>query len=171
MSNYPKIEIIHGDLVVAAKKEPAQFWAIAHGCNCEKTMGAGIARQIAREFPEAARVDRVTYNKNTPGGLTYAYCKTEDPEHPMIRVVNLYTQHLWAREPGSALFQLEYLLRATRALGMLVKSLHHSDIYEDKVRIGIPRIGCGLGGGNWEEVENLLLKETPPWMRFAVYVL
>lgn len=171
MSNYPKIEIIHGDLVVAAKKEPAQFWAIAHGCNCGKTMGAGIARRIAREFPEAERADGMTYDNNVPGGLTHAYCKTEDPEHPFILVVNLYTQRLWARGSGSVPFQLEYLLWATRALGALIRSNHHPDIYGDKVRIGIPRIGCGLGGGNWEEVENLLLKETPPWMRFAVYVL
>lgn len=46
-----------GDLVQMA--DQGQFDCIVHGCNCFRTMGAGIARQIAQKWPEAAEADRI----------------------------------------------------------------------------------------------------------------
>lgn len=179
MSKLPKIEIIHDDLVQAAYSCPENFFAIAHGCNCEKTMGAGIARQIAKTFPAAAKADRDTHDVNRPGSITYAYCKTavkpaEGYDSSDILVVNMYTQETYAR-PGDTEppFKLRHLKTAFGAFTCLARNLPvaYKRRWIDYPRIGIPRIGCGLGGGNWEEVENFLLKETPAWMRFAVYVL
>lgn len=42
---------ITGDLLDLA--EQGHFDVILHGCNCQCTMGAGIALAIKRRFPEA----------------------------------------------------------------------------------------------------------------------
>lgn len=47
-----------GDLIKLAKK--GKFDIIVHGCNCFCEMGAGIARQIKKTFPEAYRADMET---------------------------------------------------------------------------------------------------------------
>ena len=52
------MKIIKGDLLKLALE--GKFDVITHGCNCFNTMGAGIARQIAIEFPEAAIADNYT---------------------------------------------------------------------------------------------------------------
>ncbi len=49
---------VEGDLVALARA--GRFDAIVHGCNCFCDMEAGIARAIARAFPEAHAVDRAT---------------------------------------------------------------------------------------------------------------
>ena len=41
------IEFISGDLLNPIKED-----AIAHGCNCLGTMGAGIAKEIKNRWPE-----------------------------------------------------------------------------------------------------------------------
>lgn len=45
------MNIVHGDLIQLALA--GQFDVIIHGCNCFCTMGAGIAKAIRQEFPEA----------------------------------------------------------------------------------------------------------------------
>jgi len=39
---------IEGDLIVLAKE--GKFDVIAHGCNCQCIMGAGLAPQMAKAF-------------------------------------------------------------------------------------------------------------------------
>lgn len=49
---------VNGDLIKLALS--GKFTAIAHGCNCYKTMGAGIAKQIAERFPNVFEADKAT---------------------------------------------------------------------------------------------------------------
>ena len=49
---------IQGDLLALAKA--GEFDMIVHGCNCFVTMGSGIARQIADQFPQALAADKTT---------------------------------------------------------------------------------------------------------------
>ena len=44
------IGTVKGDLISIFKSGAGH---LIHGCNCFHTMGAGIARQIVREFPQA----------------------------------------------------------------------------------------------------------------------
>jgi len=49
---------ITGDLLALALQ--GQFDVIVHGCNCFCTMGAGIAKTIKKQFPEAYVADQNT---------------------------------------------------------------------------------------------------------------
>lgn len=47
---------VQGDLIELALN--GVFDVIVHGCNCQCTMGAGIAKSIRAKFPEACEVRR-----------------------------------------------------------------------------------------------------------------
>lgn len=51
------IGTVRGDLISIFKSGTGH---LIHGCNCFHTMGAGIARQIAREFPQALETNKMT---------------------------------------------------------------------------------------------------------------
>jgi len=138
------IKIIQADLL----NSPEKLDFVVHGCNCWHTMGAGLAAQVAKQFPEALRVDRETLS-----GEIHKWISFTEPTSRDFRIVNLYTQY-W---PGKN-FQLSRLEKCLVQFYGLIESL-----YPDKcVNIGFPKIGAGIGGGDWEEI----FKEIEKFARF-----
>lgn len=139
--------IIEGDLIQLAIG--GKFDVIAHGCNCFSTMGAGIAKKIRQFFPEAYLVDRYStmFHKEKMGNLTSTFTKEEKGVFQRASVFNLYTQY----EPG-ANFKIEYLQSSLNRMARELRKYKH-------LKIGLPLIGCGIGGGDWEEVEAVILEE------------
>ena len=134
------MKTITGDLIRLAKA--GEFDVIVHGANCLCTMGAGIARQIAKEFPRAFEVDRTTEsgNRKKLGTCTTADCGS-------IIVVNAYTQFGY----GGGIANIDY--DAVRSCMRCV-----ADAYPDK-RIGLPKIGAGLAGGDWDLIYAIIEDE------------
>jgi len=131
---------LNGDLIFLAKL--GQFDVIAHGCNCFCAMGAGIAKQIKKEFDDAYLMDCQTkkgdYNKL--GNYTKAY------QHG-VWIYNLYIQY----EYGTDKIQIDY-----ESLTLCLRKLNR----ECKGKtIGLPLIGCGYAGGDWEKVKQIIKKE------------
>lgn len=132
-----------GDLVELAKQ--GEFDVIAHGCNCFCTMGAGLAEQIKREFPEAYEADlhTVAGDKGKLGTLSVAFCD----DHELI-VVNAYTQY----DYGSGRSRdTDY-----DAIRQVFSKMNR--LFEGR-SLGIPKIGAGLGGGDWSEILDIAWKE------------
>jgi len=82
------VKTIEGDLVELGKS--GRFDVIVHGCNCQNEMGAGIARIIAKEFPEAEKADKATEkgDRDKLGTITHATAECEGHD---LTVVNAYT--------------------------------------------------------------------------------
>lgn len=136
--------------------EEGQFDLIAHGCNCEMNMSGGIAQQIAQRYPQAVQADYLSValwgTNEVLGKYTISrvmdYGKSKAKER---HIVNLYTQ-LWAGND----FRLNALIDSLRMLnrqeaknrGGFLKRL-----ITKKRTIGLPLIGCGIGGGDWKQVE------------------
>lgn len=144
----PIVAVERGDLLDMFKQ--SKFDAIAHGCNCYQVMGAGIAGQIAQEFPEVCEADRknvIGDSESMLGGWTSA--KTR-----FGTIFNLYTQI----EPGRELREvLNYSIR--RAFEGLDIRVGIGQFTGNK--IGIPLIGCGIAGGDWDEVSEIINDVTP----------
>ena len=123
---------------------------IAHGCNCFHTMGSGVAGQLARAYPKILEIDKTTTEygsrdklgdisivfKHNPTGFSMCY--------------NLYTQY----EPGP---NLDYgaLVNCMIELNLQAETLLFKPV------IYIPRIGCGIAGGDWDKVSKLIDMFTP----------
>ena len=138
------MQYIKGDLIQLA--QAGNFEVIAHGCNCMCTMGAGIAKTIKLEFPEAYTADCATEkgDKNKLGTCSFATCGVKNGT---CDVVNAYTQYHW-RGKG--------VLVDYDAIGSCMHWLKEN--YSGK-KIGLPKIGAGLARGDWQVIESIIAEE------------
>jgi O-acetyl-ADP-ribose deacetylase (regulator of RNase III) len=135
------IKYVDGDLI----RDSDQYEVIAHCCNCFCVMGAGIAPQIKHKFPEAYAVDCATISgdQNKLGTITYT-------ENTTPIVVNLYGQFDYkGRQFGR--MDLDYTA--------LRKSLSAMKAKFTGKKFGMPMIGAGLAGGDWDIIERIIQEE------------
>ena len=137
---------IKGDLVKLAAK--GDFNVIVHGCNCFNTMGGGIAAQIAKRFPEAARVDQLTAlgARDKLGSASIAMVRGDYEDALMI--VNAYTQYGYGRTGPNVDYDAIERVFSTVIYNIACMS--------DNIRIGIPMIGAGLAGGDWSRINKII---------------
>jgi O-acetyl-ADP-ribose deacetylase (regulator of RNase III) len=121
---------IHADLL------DSELPAIGHGVNLRGVMGAGIAGQIRKRYPQLYidyRADLVS------GGYTVFEAKNQ-------LIYNLASQV----EPG-----------ANASLDLIDRSVA-SALWDVRCRelnvLGLPEIGCGIGGLVWDDVRFNLLQ-------------
>lgn len=133
------MRIIEGNLLDLV--EVGRFDVIVHGCNCFHTMGSGIAKEISKRYPEVLEADlRTLYGTLSKLGTIEAVrLKRNNVD---FHVVNAYTQFRYGRG-----LQLDY-----NALESCMLSLKKRF---PKSRIGLPMIGCGLAGGDWDTVAEI----------------
>jgi len=139
------MKVINGDLLKLAKQ--GKFDIIIHGCNCFCQMGAGIAKQIKKEFPEAYIEDCKTI-KGDKGKLGFFSSCSINNNYKFI-IVNAYTQYHY-RHSTKANVDYDALRKIFAALKLIVES---------STRIGYPLIGAGLAGGNWKKISNIIDQE------------
>ena len=130
------MKIVKGDLLELARA--GEFDIIVHGCNCFDTMGSGIARQIADQYPMAAAADRVS----SPGDINKLGTFTT-ASAGQFAIVNAYTQYDFNRN-GSRADVFEYT-----AVQLILEKLARRS---PGSRYGFPMIGMGLAGGNPERI-------------------
>ena len=132
---------IHGDLLTFALE--GRFDLIVHGCNCQCQMGAGIAKTIKSLFPEAYAADCKTEkgSREKLGSTSQALIVRPGAE---FVIVNAYTQFHWRGAGVKADYD------AIRAVMRTIKSTHGGK------RIGYPRIGAGLAGGDWATIAAII---------------
>lgn len=138
---------VYGDLIKLAKE--GEFDVIAHGCNCFCTMGAGIAPQMAKAFGAdlfPLEQDRFRGNLNKLGMIDY---KDVELDTGTVTVVNAYTQYRTGFSNGKIPLDYEALTLCFRKMNRIFRGKH----------IGLPQIGCGLAGGDWEKVRDIIKKE------------
>lgn len=136
------MKIIEGDLIEAALN--GKFDVIAHGCNCYHTMGAGIAKQIKKVFPGAYKADC-----ETPYGDPNKLGTFSKLSVIQLTILNCYTQFHFGFNNGEP--PVDY--KAIRSCMELIK------LYYTGYRIGLPMIGCGLAGGSWDIVKQIIEQE------------
>ncbi len=146
---------IHGNLITLALE--GAFEVIAHGCNCQANMGAGIAAQIAKFFPKAVLIDEsgsipgticaVTY----PSGLTIVNAYTQISPGLSNELTTSMSPINFYQNPvsDSQAHRYEFIRYAMRSINRFFAGK----------KIGLPLIGCGLAGGQWEQVKPIFMEE------------
>lgn len=169
---------IVGDLIALAKA--GKFDVIAHGCNCFCNMRAGIAIPMSKNFGcdrfplelreyrhideydnqtfiqtsnegdinKLGQIDYQQYYINTKTGRLLIGSTVPLPEFVKpLTVVNAYTQY----RTGVALKPLDY-----EALTLCMRKMNH--LFQG-MHIGLPLIGAGLAGGDWERIKVIIQEE------------
>jgi O-acetyl-ADP-ribose deacetylase (regulator of RNase III) len=140
------METVQGDLISLAKQ--GAFDVIAHGCNCFCTMGAGIALGIKREFPAAYEADLATTKGAREKLGTCSVARVRIAGDRELTIVNAYTQFHWSQGPKPL---ADY--DAIRACMGFIQREHAGR------RIGLPKIGAGLAGGDWTRIAAIIESE------------
>lgn len=155
---------IAGDLILYALQ--GEFDVITHGCNIYNTMGAGITVPMKKtfncnNFPMELK-GKGDYNKL--GNIDFQKFWISEKDLSVyndettltsigkrcLYVVNSYTQAEY-KSPAKNEVLLDYdaLTLCLRKINKIFKGKH----------IGLPKIGCGLAGGNWRVVKKIILRE------------
>ncbi|NHZ99221.1 macro domain-containing protein [Massilia sp. CCM 8734] len=138
------MKTLTGDLLQLALD--GAFDVIVHGCNCQCQMGKGIALSIKRLFPEAFAADQASAKGDMAKLGTISVAEIHRDGRSFI-VVNGYTQCHWRGEGNKADYAaIAGVMKAVKAR------------FKGK-RIGHPKIGAGLAGGDWARIVPLIEEE------------
>ncbi|MGC2234963.1 MAG: hypothetical protein WA584_02210 [Pyrinomonadaceae bacterium] len=123
---------------------------IAHVCNDIGAWGKGFVLAISKLSPAPERAYRDWYqgreqNDFALGAVQFVRLS------PEISVANIIGQHGIRTISGTPPIRYDAVETALEIIGR--KAL------ETEASVHLPRIGCGLAGGNWSKIEPLLEKQ------------
>lgn len=143
-----RITYVRGDACKPQGDAPA---IIAHVCNDQGGWGRGFVLAVSRHWSEPKQQYRNWTNdrwpENLPLGEIQLVAVQESPRRPLW-VANMIAQAGYAG--GSRRLALRY-----DALEWALKRLADRAL-ELEAQIHMPRIGCGLAGGDWTLVQPLI---------------
>lgn len=126
--------------------EESHSAVLVHQVNCQGVMGGGIAKQIKDKYPRHFKDYEVCINQ-FGADVMFGECvfTTIDPYHAITGLFSQFNYGTETRHTNYAAFakSITTLLSADDA--------HDYDIIIPKY------IGCGLGGGDWAIIEQILL--------------
>jgi O-acetyl-ADP-ribose deacetylase (regulator of RNase III) len=140
------IRYVSGDLF--ANRYRAR--AFAHGCNCQGSMGAGIAVGFRDRYPRMF----ARYRER---------CKAEP------RQFNPGDCWLWKADDRPWVFNLAtqenyWRARATyEAIEQSLTRMRRQADAEGVTRIALPRVGAGKGGLSWKKVKGVIERVFADW--------
>ena len=140
------IQFLTGDLFVNRH----QAEALAHGCNCQGVMGAGIAVGFRERYPRMFE----EYRRR---------CKAKPREF------NIGDVFFWKEDGLPAVFNLgtqeDYChARATcQAIEVALRAMKQRAGQEGITSIALPRIGAGYGGLAWKQVRTIIASVFGNW--------
>ncbi len=139
------IQYLTGDLFVNREKAEA----LAHGCNCAGSMGAGIAVGFKERYPAMFEEFR-------------RRCKAKPPEFVLGDVF------LWREEGKPAVFNLGTQPRPGRGatypiVEVALRELRSAADEAGIRSIAVPRIAAGYGGLSWKKVRAQIEAVFTDW--------
>ena len=133
------ITYVTGDLLGATQK------VVIHGCNDAGIMGAGVARQIRARWPNVFEVYAL---KHKVFGLRLGdIVPVATPDGKII--VNAITQTGFGRNGRYVDYD---------AVETCMRKINERAVDWEVNEIALPRIGAGLGGGDWNTIEGIIVK-------------
>lgn len=117
---------------------------IAHGVNCQRTMGSGVAKAIKDKWPEVYKeYMKYTKGRHNLGKVNFV------PVTANIWVANCFTQIYYGRNPSTKYASPIAIRNCLLTVYPFAAS--------NEMPVCLPKIGCGLGGLDWDtEVEPIV---------------
>ena len=123
---------------------------LIHQANCFNTMGSGVAKEIKTRLPEMFQADCETTRGDVGKLGCFSYAVFDDENIKLG--INLYGQYRYGTEKQHTDYDAieKGLHKICKFLDLFAK--------DDKsnIKIGLPRLGCGLGGGSWDIVSKII---------------
>lgn len=140
------------DLVDALKS--GEVSSIGHQANCFNTMNSGVAKAIRTAFPQAYEVDCYTTKGDKAKLGTITACEYERADGSVGIIYNLYGQYNYGYDAKG---YTNYEALRGALLNMRIDLDGAVGVHgEDWKKVGFPKIGAGLGGGDWDAIARII---------------
>jgi len=122
-----------------------EFGIITHGVNCSNAMNSGVAGAIKKKYPQVAKEYHKLAKKK--GLRLIGYCQFIHILPNRLYVANCFTQKFYG-------YNGRFAIPSAIEESLLI-AYNYANIFN--LPIFMPKIGCGLGGLNWDsEVEPII---------------
>lgn len=158
-----KIHYIIGDATLPIETE-AENRLIVHCCNSLGAWGAGFVVPLGRRYPLAKEEYKKFIEENK--GKFILGEVNEVPVGKHLYVENLIGQSFLYKKPNGEI-PCNYTAIEIGFFNIIVKWFH---VKKESFSIHMPRIGCGLAGGDWETIENIIYRTFIDIADVDVYV-
>jgi O-acetyl-ADP-ribose deacetylase (regulator of RNase III) len=138
------ITFIKGD---ATRPQSPGAKIIAHVCSDVGRWGKGFVVAISSRWPEPEKAYRKWSTQKETFGLGEVQFVQVEPD---LWVANMVGQHGMTNQGGKPPIRYAAVEQGLARVAAKAKELNAS--------VHMPRIGCGLAGGKWEEIEPLIVK-------------
>lgn len=138
------VDEYQGDVIGAIEEE--EDVVFLHGCNAQGAMGAGVAKQVRGNWPRAYQNYQKICDQFAPSELSGKVIWTTTPD---VEIIHAITQRGYGGESPA---KLEWIESCLEEVPFLV----------DHTYLTV-RVGCGLGGLDWEEVRLKFEDSDLPW--------
>jgi O-acetyl-ADP-ribose deacetylase (regulator of RNase III) len=153
-----EIRYVVGD-ATAPEGDSTRPRIIVHICNDRGGWGKGFVVALARRYPAAETSYRTWYAGRATNDFALGSVRFV-PVEANLYVANLIGQHGYRTENGTPPVRYEAIRTGLQAVAEFAKSVG------TPATVHMPRIGCGLAGGDWGTVsaiiDETLGKETIP---------
>ena len=122
---------------------------IAHGCNAQGVMGSGVAKAIRAKYPDAYNEYKKRYDNQ---GLNLGdIIPVVIYQHHNKIIINCITQEFYGRDSDKIYVNYTAIEQCMRKIN------NYYSIGVDC--IALPKIGAGLGGGDWNAISDIIERE------------
>lgn len=133
---------------------------IAHGVNCQNKIGSGVAKALYTKFPDVKVNYHEYFKTHTIGKINLGKILYTYDDSTGKNIANCFTQNEFGYD-GKRYVNYASVLQCFRILKDNCKGYI----------LAIPKIGCGLAGGNWEFMEQLINDTVGEDLEIWVYEL
>jgi O-acetyl-ADP-ribose deacetylase (regulator of RNase III) len=164
-----KIHYIIGDATLPIETE-AENRLIVHCCNTLGAWGAGFVVPLGRRYPLAKDGYKKFIEENK--GIISLGEVNEVKVADNIYVENLIGQSFLYKKANGEI-PCNYIAIETGFLNIIRKWLSYYEVFHNEKQnfsIHMPRIGCGLAGGDWKTIENIIQRTFIDIAEVDVYV-
>lgn len=123
---------------------------LAHGCNAQGVMGSGFAKELRAKYPEVFDdyVKHLNYHKKKQISPLGTCVYTIPYGEPDLLLASGITQEYYGRD-GSRYVDYDAMSKVFIDLNDIAKRYLYHEVH-------MPKIGAGLGGGDWEIISDLI---------------
>lgn len=157
--NRSKIPVVCGDIFDYIKSYIHQgnngFSVIVpHVCNNINLFGAGFASAVAKHYPIVKENYHLLGSKNVLGYVQFVEADRSVSHGHKLIFANMIAQNGVISQSNSKPLSYFALTQCMSTVSGFIKKTF--DPTENKIQIHCPKFGCGLAGGNWLLIEELI---------------
>jgi hypothetical protein len=137
---------------------------IPHVCNNINVFGAGFAGAVSRHFPIAKENYHLLGKQNVLGYVQFIeVAKSKEYNHKII-IANMIAQNGTISKSNPRPLNYYSLAKCMANVNLYI---HQNFDSENRVQIHAPKFGCGLAGGNWNFIEDLI---RDIWSQQSIFI-